>query len=135
MNSPENSVAVQGIKPAPVPAKPLKSPEFSVDAGMKNIGEATAKLTAELSESKTSSAKKMEDLQVQLKETIESLNIKMEIKSSNLSFSIDEISDRVMVTVVNDQTGERIRQVPAEAIIKVAHNMEALKGVIFDELF
>ncbi|MDA9004354.1 flagellar protein FlaG [bacterium] len=135
MNSPDNSVAVQGIKPAPVPAKPLKSPELSVDAGMKNIGEATAKLTAELSESKTSSAKKMEDLQVQLKETIESLNIKMEIKSSNLSFSIDEISDRVMVTVVNDQTGERIRQVPAEAIIKVAHNMEALKGVIFDELF
>ena len=135
MSSPDNSIAVQSIKPPPAPAKPLKSPEISVDAGIKDIGEATAKLTAELSESKTSSAKNIEDLQAQLKETIESLNIKMEMKSSNLSFSVDEISDRVMVTVVDDKTGERIRQVPAEAIIKVAHNMEALKGVIFDELF
>jgi flagellar protein FlaG len=135
MSSPDNSVTVQSIKPAPTPAKPLKSPTVSVDAGMKDIGEATAKLTADLRESKTSSAKKMEDLQIQLKETIESLNIKMEMKSSNLSFSVDEISDRVMVTIVDDKTGEKIRQVPAEAIIKVAHNMEALKGVIFDELF
>ena len=135
MSSSDNSVAVQSIKPAPAPAKPLKSPTVSVDAGMKDIGEATAKLTADLKESKTSSAKKMEDLQVQLKETIESLNIKMEMKSSNLSFSVDEISDRVMVTIVDDKTGEKVRQVPAEAIIKVAHNMEALKGVIFDELF
>jgi flagellar protein FlaG len=135
MSSPDNSIAVRSIKPPPAPAKPLKSPEVSIDAEIKSIGEATAKLTAELSESKTSSAKKMEDLQVQLKETIESLNIKIEMKSSNLSFSVDEISDRVMVTVVDDKTGERIRQVPAEAIIKVAHNMEALKGVIFDELF
>ena len=135
MSSPDNSVAVQSIKPAPAPAKPLKNPGVSIEAGMKNIGEATAKLTAELSESKTSSAKNIEDLQAQLKETIESLNIKMEMKSSNLSFSVDEISDRVMVTIVDDKTGEKIRQVPAEAIIKVAHNMEALKGVIFDELF
>ena len=135
MSSPDNSIAVQTIKPTPTSAKPLKSPEISVDAGIKNIGEATAKLTAELNESKTSSAKNIEDLQSQLKETIESLNIKMEMKSSNLSFSVDEISDRVMVTIVDDKTGEKIRQVPAEAIIKVAHNMEALKGVIFDELF
>ena len=135
MSSPDNSVTVQSIKPAPTPAKPLKSPTVSVDAGMKDIGEATAKLTADLRESKTSSAKKMEDLRIQLKETIESLNIKMEMKSSNLSFSVDEISDRVMVSIVDDKTGEKIRQVPAEAIIKVAHNMEALKGVIFDELF
>ena len=106
MSSPDNSVAVQSIKPAPTPAKPLKSPTVSVDAGMKDIGEATAKLTADLRESKTSSAKKMEDLQIQLKETIESLNIKMEMKSSNLSFSVDEISDRVMVTIVDDKTGE-----------------------------
>jgi flagellar protein FlaG len=40
-----------------------------------------------------------------------------------------------MVTVTNKNTGEVVRQVPADAILKVAHNMEALKGVIFDEMF
>jgi len=80
MSSPDNSIAVQSIKSSPAPAKPLKSPDVSVDVGIKNIGEATAKLTAELSESKTSSAKNIEDLQAQLKEAIESLNIKIEMK-------------------------------------------------------
>ena len=77
----------------------------------------------------------MQDLQSDLEEAIRALNIKMEVKSSHLNFSVDEISDRVMVTVTNKSTGEIVRQVPADAILKVAHNMEALKGVIFDEMF
>ena len=38
-----------------------------------------------------------------------------------------------MVTVSNEDTGEVIRQVPAEAVLRVAHNIEKLKGLIFDK--
>jgi len=33
--------------------------------------------------------------------------------------------------VTNTQTGEVIRKIPSEAVIRVAHNIEALKGLLF----
>ena len=92
-------------------------------------------IVRDISDQKSRSSQEIKDVQARLEDTIRSLNIKMEVKSSHLNFSVDEISDRVMVTVTNKNTGEVVRQVPADAILKVAHNMEALKGVIFDEMF
>ena len=57
----------------------------------------------------------------------------MKSSSKELNFSVDEVSKRIMVSVTDRSTGEVIRQVPSEAILKVAHNIEALKGVIFDK--
>ena len=57
----------------------------------------------------------------------------MKSSSKELNFSVDEVSKRIMVSVTDRRTGEVIRQVPSEAILKVAHNIEALKGVIFDK--
>ena len=57
----------------------------------------------------------------------------MKSSSNELNFSVDEVSKRIMVSVTDRRTGEVIRQVPSEAILKVAHNIEALKGVIFDK--
>jgi uncharacterized FlaG/YvyC family protein len=36
--------------------------------------------------------------------------------------------------VTDEVTGESIRQVPAEAILRVAHNIEAMKGLLFDKV-
>ena len=111
-------------------AKAVKS-----EVDIKKVAEATARVAEDISNQKSHSSQEIKDVQARLEDTIRSLNIKMEVKSSHLNFSVDEISDRVMVTVTNKSTGEIVRQVPADAILKVAHNMEALKGVIFDEMF
>ena len=111
-------------------AKAVKS-----EVDIKKVAEATARVAEDISNQKSHSSQEIKDVQARLEDTIRSLNIKMEVKSSHLNFSVDEISDRVMVTVTNKNTGEVVRQVPADAILKVAHNIEALKGVIFDEMF
>lgn len=123
------------IKPSPATLSPPTPPKVSSEAEIKKVAEATAEVAAEISDQKIHSAEEMQELRSDLEETIRALNIKMEVKSSRLNFSVDEVSDRVMVTVTNKNTGEIVRQVPADAILKVAHNMEALKGVIFDEVF
>ena len=122
-------------KASPTLPNPAATPKVSTEVEIKKVAEATARVAAEISDQKNHTAQEMQDLQSDLEEAIRALNIKMEVKSSHLNFSVDEISDRVMVTVTNKSTGEIVRQVPADAILKVAHNIEALKGVIFDEMF
>ena len=123
------------VKPSPTLPNPTAAPKVSTEVEIKKVAEATARVAADISDQKSRSSQEIKDVQARLEDTIRSLNIKMEVKSSHLNFSVDEISDRVMVTVTNKNTGEVVRQVPADAILKVAHNMEALKGVIFDEMF
>ena len=66
----------------------------------------------------------------QLKENLEQLEKKMDRK---LSFSIDETIDRIVIVVRNEETGEEIRKLPDEATLKVAHSIENLKGLLFDD--
>jgi uncharacterized FlaG/YvyC family protein len=39
------------------------------------------------------------------------------------------------VTVKRKESGEIVRQIPSETILKLAHNFEKLKGVLLDEFF
>ncbi|MFL2838270.1 MAG: flagellar protein FlaG [Pseudohongiellaceae bacterium] len=123
------------VKPAKsaeaIPAP--KVPELSTSK--RDISESTAEVAANLSEQKILSAESIEKLRDQLERTIESINVDLKLSETNLSFAVDKVSDRVLVSVVNEDTGETVRQVPAEAILKVAHNIEALKGILFDDMY
>lgn len=74
-----------------------------------------------------------EELNQKLDEIVQSLNEQLAQTGRNLGFSIDKAINRQVVTVTNRDTGEIVRQIPSEVVIRVAHNIEALKGVLFDE--
>jgi len=40
---------------------------------------------------------------------------------------------RPVITVRNTNTGEVVRQIPTEEVIRVAHRMDALKGILFNK--
>ena len=52
----------------------------------------------------------------------------------NLNFRLDQVSNRWMVTVRDESTGKVVREVPGDAVLKVAHNIESLKGILFDQV-
>ena len=52
----------------------------------------------------------------------------------NLSFRLDQVADRWMVTVRDKISGQVVREVPGDAVLKVAHNIESLKGILFDQV-
>lgn len=54
---------------------------------------------------------------------------------TSLNFSIDESSKRFVVQVTDTETGEVIRKVPGDAILRMAKQLETLKGVLFDDVF
>jgi flagellar protein FlaG len=54
---------------------------------------------------------------------------------TSLHFSVDSASHRFVVNVTDNDTGELLRSLPGDAILKFAENLESLKGVLFDETF
>jgi flagellar protein FlaG len=68
-----------------------------------------------------------------LRAALKDLNKEMSQSQKGLHFSMDERLGRSIITVENATTGKVIRQIPDPAALKVAHNIEQLKGVLLDE--
>lgn len=54
----------------------------------------------------------------------------VQAKASTLEFSIDKETDLTVVKVVDTQTQEVIRQIPAEEIIEIARAIDKLQGLL-----
>lgn len=67
-----------------------------------------------------------------LEEATEHLNQQMRRNSRDLSFSVDDVANTVVVTVKNRESGEVVRQIPNEVALRIAHNMEDMKGLLQD---
>ena len=69
----------------------------------------------------------------ELRAALDQLNDQMRSSQRGLRFSMDERLGRTVIIVENENTGKVVRQIPDEAALKVARNIEALKGVLLDE--
>ncbi len=60
---------------------------------------------------------------------IQHLKDALHATSFNLEFEIDHDTNRVITKVVDTDTGEIIRQLPSEEVMRVAHALQKLQGV------
>ena len=67
-----------------------------------------------------------------LKQAVNMLNQQAQETNRGLGFRMDEVLNAPVVTVTSAQTGEVVRQIPNEAVIRVAHNIEKVKGMLFN---
>jgi flagellar protein FlaG len=75
-----------------------------------------------------------EKLQANLKAAIDQFNKIMTDGGRALNFSVDEQLGAPVVIVKNAETGEVVRKIPNEVVIRIAHNIEAFKGLLHNEL-
>ncbi len=73
-------------------------------------------------------------LRARVEEAIDRLNEQMVANGRDLRFSIDQRIDRTVVTVRSSASGEIVRQIPDEALLRVARSIEDLKGVLYNEV-
>jgi len=77
----------------------------------------------------------MEKLKANLDESLARLNESMRDGGRNLNFAIDQsTSGSFVVLVKNTDTGEVIRKIPNDAVIRIAHSIDALKGMLHNAL-
>jgi flagellar protein FlaG len=69
----------------------------------------------------------------ELEKAVERLNEQIKKSSYNLNFSFDKASNHVVVKVRSASSGEVIRQIPNDTVLKLAEHLEDLKGLLQDE--
>jgi flagellar protein FlaG len=73
------------------------------------------------------------EMQQKLKKILEEANQHMANSKVQLGFSMNQAIDGPVITVKNLQSGEVVRTIPSEVVIKVAQNIDSLKGVLFNQ--
>ena len=68
-----------------------------------------------------------------LEEAIHKLNEMLKDSGRTLSFSMDVKLGRPIVFVKNLSTGEVVRQIPNEVVVRMAHAIEDFKGMLHNE--
>jgi flagellar protein FlaG len=69
------------------------------------------------------------------KKAVVEINKALEKIPTTLAFQVDESSKRFIVNVADISTGEVIRKIPGDAVLRIARQLESLKGIIFDDKY
>jgi len=67
-----------------------------------------------------------------LKEAVKLLNDQMGSQAQGLGFSYDDSTNRPVVTVRNLETGQVVRQIPSTDLLRLAHRLDELKGILYN---
>jgi flagellar protein FlaG len=70
---------------------------------------------------------------VQVEQAVRELNAALQIRSVGLQFEVDEDTDKVIVKVLDRDSGELIRQIPSEDIRSLTRALEELKGLLIHQ--
>ena len=68
-----------------------------------------------------------------LDDAIKSLNDQMASNKTGLGFSMDKSLQRPVVVVQNTATGEVVRKIPTEVVIRMAHSIDEMKGLLLNK--
>jgi len=122
-NSATSSAAMQsgGAVPQPVVQQPVRS-DAEVVAQVANTVIKPSNVNAASQPTREVVAKAAADIQ----QFVQSMG-------RNLSFSVDEVSGYHVVRVVNPTTGELVRQLPSEELLKIARDFERLNNVLVSQ--
>jgi uncharacterized FlaG/YvyC family protein len=73
------------------------------------------------------------EMQQRLQEVVDEMNARMRESNRNLAFGVDSELNRFVIKVTSRTSGELVRQIPGEAVLAVAHSIEDLKGVLYED--
>lgn len=65
-----------------------------------------------------------------LEQALEDVRNAIQPVASELAFSIDDDSGRVLVKIVDSQTDEVIKQIPSEEMLRISKALDKLQGLL-----
>ncbi len=106
------------------PASPdivLKRPEIKADASPKVVAPKPIEIKFDQAQATKN-----------LKEAVSLLNKQMADTGRGLGFSYDESKASAVIKVSDINTGEVVRQIPSEDVLRIAHKIDDLKGILYN---
>jgi flagellar protein FlaG len=105
---------------APAQTRP-PSPEITADPGPKVVAPKPIEIKFDQAQATQN-----------LKEAVSLLNKQMADTGRGLGFSYDESKASAVIKVSDLNTGEVVRQIPSEDVLRIAHKIDDLKGILYN---
>ena len=117
-----------------IPIIPIQSPaNFSEARASKLSTEVNSNQRKLLDESVQKKIFDSEKYEERLQKSVQTLNQRMEELNRSVRFSVDRQFEKDIISVVNPDSGDVIRQIPPEAAMKVSEGVKSLRGMLFDD--
>ena len=116
------------------PANNAKAINTEVDSIVKQDGNTSIKAENHRQTTALNDASaRYENQEQRLDEVVEQLNDFVQQIQRNLNFSVDKESGRTVVTVMQADTKEVIRQIPSQEVLDRIHHLDDLQGLLFKD--
>ncbi len=69
-----------------------------------------------------------------LSSAINMLNVQMNSTKRGLGFSFDNAKNSAVIKVTDLNSGNVVRQSPTEDVLKMAHHIDAMKGILYNKI-
>ena len=125
------NIAPPVVQPKATPKKPEITPP-SKGGKASDSAEAMSKAA---DQRKSQSMNEIAEMAAEIREAVAAINEAVKKVPTSLDFSVDEASKRFVVQVTDKNTGELIRKLPGDAVLRIARQLESMKGVVFDQKF
>ena len=116
--------AADGLPPSQQAASPARATGASAPGELVPVPASQAPATAQAREADKPDA-------VQLQQSLEDINQILAGFSISVQFEMDPDYKDLIVKVVDQHTGQLIRQMPTEDVVRMSKAMENLKGLLF----
>jgi len=131
-----DNLAAASIKPSAIITTPA-----AVSAQDKSISEETVPVKRPKKDNTLAVSQNDEKLEQKLLETADALQTHFDVNNKKLNFSVHRESERMIVKVIDPESGETLQELPSEAVLKMVANIEKFtdnisssSGMLFDEI-
>lgn len=107
----------------------------------KSISEATVPVKRPKIDNTSAVSQNDAKLEQKLLEATDALQTHFDVNNKKLNFSVHSESDRMIVKVIDPESGETLQELPSEAVLKMVANIEKFtdnisssSGMLFDEI-
>ena len=69
----------------------------------------------------------------ELEAVVKEVNITLQQSTRDLEFSVDDKSGERVVVVKDGSSGQTIRSIPSETMLRIANTIQDLRGLIYDD--
>lgn len=125
------SNTLQSKPPVPLPTGGMTAPRAIPTTS--SVTNAVVSTYSEMSSNNKESVDSLLNSRKELDHAMDELKRLADNSGRALGFSQDEALNGPVITVSDLETGKVVRQIPTEVVVRVAHSIEKMKGLLFDK--
>jgi len=74
----------------------------------------------------------VESIKAELRESVKLANERLSTRGQRVEIGVDNNTGTIVVKVSDVKTGEMVRQIPSEDMLRITRNIDALTGILVD---